>query len=286
MPLLKASNVPLFYLPGKAAKGARRLLDYYRRRETILAEKAEGQRDLPAPPKAALESLRHLVVGAGRQPLTEHDSKRALSRFGISPTKEVLCSSPEEAVRAAERIGYPVALKVASQQITHKTEAGGVRLGIASASALVNAYASMLASVRAHQPEARLDGLLVQQMVAEGIEVILGISRDEQFGPVLMLGLGGILVEALGAAAWRVCPIGRGEAREMIDEVKGLSQLLAGYRGRPKADAEALVDTLVNVSRLACWARDEISSLDINPLAVLPEGRGAVALDAVIIPAS
>lgn len=286
LPLLKASNVPLFYLPGKGAKGARRLLDYSRRREAILAEQRQGRRVVPAPPGTALDSLRDLVAGAGRQPLTEYDSKRALALFGVSATKEVRCSGGEEAMRAAERIGYPVALKVVSQQIAHKTEAGGVRLGIPDAAALARAIDGVLASVRSRQPEARLDGLLVQQMVSGGIEVILGVSRDVQFGPVLMLGLGGILVEALGAAAWRVCPIGRREAQEMIGEVKGLSRLLAGYRGRPKADAEALVEALVHVSRMALWAKDEIASLDINPLAVLPEGQGAVALDALIVPVS
>jgi acyl-CoA synthetase (NDP forming) len=121
-------------------------------------------------------------------------------------------------------------------------------------------------------------------MVSGGVETIAGISRDPQFGPVLMLGLGGVLVEALGAVAWRICPIGPAEARAMIHEVKGLARILGGYRGLPKADIEALVDTLVRLSRLAVWAKDEIASLDINPLAVLPEGQGVVALDALIVP--
>ncbi len=122
LPLLKASNVPLFYLPGKGAKGARRLLDYHQRRAAILAETAAGGSDLPAPPAGTLKSLRRILGRGGRQPLSEHDSKQALALFGISTTSEALCGSAEEAVRAAERIGYPVALKVASQQIAHKTE--------------------------------------------------------------------------------------------------------------------------------------------------------------------
>ncbi len=159
-----------------------------------------------------------------------------------------------------------------------------MRLALADASALRNAYEEMIATVRTRQPEARVEGVLVQQMVSGGVEVILGVSRDDQFGPVLMMGLGGVLVEALGAASWRVCPVNPREAKEMIGEVKGLSRILAGYRGSPRADFEALLDALVSVSRLAVWASEEISSLEINPLAVLAEGKGAVALDALILP--
>ncbi len=284
LPLFQAGKVPLFYLPGKCAKGIRRLVDYYRTREGILAEKASGVGELPKAPEEALKGLRALVTAAGKLALNECDSKRALSLFGVSATREALCSSAEEAMRAAAQIGYPVAVKVVSQQIAHKTDAGGVRLGIAGPEALSAAYQGMLGQVKSGRPEAKIDGVLVQQMALDGVEVIIGVSQDAQFGPVLMLGLGGVLVEALGAASWRVCPIGPRDAREMIDEVKGLSQILAGYRGHPKADAEALADILVKVSRLAVWAKDDVSSLDINPLAVLPEGKGVMALDALIIP--
>jgi acyl-CoA synthetase (NDP forming) len=139
-------------------------------------------------------------------------------------------------------------------------------------------------SVAAYDPKAHIDGVLVQKMASGGIELIVGVSRDEQFGPVLMLGLGGVLAEALEAATWRVCPINRREAREMIGEVRGLAKLLAGFRGAPKADEDALVDALVAVSRLAVDAADDIASLDINPLSVLPEGQGAIALDALVVP--
>jgi len=321
LPVFQEGKVSLFYLPGKCAKGVRRLVDYYRTREEVLAETgrrgdeetgrqgdagtrgrgdAENVLSLPLGEREhalwhvhgseglsgrkPLDAVREMVAASGRQALTEYDSKRVLSLFGVPVTKEALCRGVEEATRAAAEIGYPVALKVVSQQITHKTEAGGVRLGIASPEALAASYEGMLAEVRSRHPEARIDGVLVQRMVRGGVEVIVGISRDPQFGPVLMLGLGGILVEALGAVSWRVCPIGLRDAREMIGEVKGLSKILAGYRGRPKADVGALEDTLVRISRLAVWAENEISSLDINPLAVLPEGQGVVALDALIVP--
>jgi acetate---CoA ligase (ADP-forming) len=284
LPLFQEGRVPLFYMPSKCAKGIRRLVDYYRTREGILAEKASGTGGLPAAPEQAVKELRAAVAAAGTLALNEYDSKRLVSLFGVSATKEVLCSGAEQAKRAAAEIGYPVALKVVSPQITHKTEAGGVRLGLAGPEALAAAYTEMLTQVKSKCPEAKIDGVLVQQMVHNGVEVILGVSRDPQFGPVLMLGLGGVLVEALEAVSWRVCPVGPRDAREMIGEVKGLSKILAGYRGHAKADSEALVDALVKVSRLAVWGNEEISSMDINPLAVLPEGEGVRALDALIFP--
>lgn len=284
LPQFQEGKVPVFYMPSKCAKGIRRLVDYYRAREEILAEKASGAGELPAVPEKALKELQTSVAAAGRSALNEYDSKRIVSLFGIAVTKEVLCTDAEDAKRAAAEIGYPVVLKVVSQQITHKTDVGGVRLGITDPEALTAAYGGMLDQVKSTCPEANIDGVLVQQMVDRGVEVIVGVSHDPQFGPVLMLGLGGVLVEALGAASWRVCPVGVRDAREMIGEVKGLSKILAGYRGHAKADTEALTDALVKISRLAAWAKDEITSLDINPLAVLPEGSGVRALDALIIP--
>ena len=307
---LQAGNVPVFYLPGRCAKGVRRLADYYRTREAILAEEGAdrllgapasrrpgsgGERpslqsgpppdELPSLERKAMEALLALLSRAGSRPLSEHDSKTALSLFGVPTTKEAVCATTEEAVRAAEAIGYPVALKVASQQIAHKTEAGGVRLGITNAAELAAAREEMLATVSSRCPQADIDGVLVQQMVRGGVEVIVGVSRDRQFGPVLMVGMGGIMTEALGAAAWRVCPVTKRDALEMIEDVKGLAKILAGYRGLPKADVPALADTLVRISHLAFWAKEEISSLDVNPLAVLPDGQGVVALDALVVPA-
>jgi acetate---CoA ligase (ADP-forming) len=282
LPAFQEGKVPVFYMPGKCAKGLKRLVEYYQTREGILAEKASGAGALSAAPEQAMKELR--AAAAGGRALNEYDSKRMVSLFGVGATQEVLCRDVEEAKRAAAKIGYPVALKIASQQIAHKTESGGVRLGLTGPDELAQAYGEMMKRVGAACPSAKIDGVLVQQMVHDGVEVIVGVSRDSQFGPVLMLGLGGVLVEALGAASWRVCPIGPRDAREMIGEVKGLSKILAGYRGHAKADAGALADALVKVSRLAVWAKEEISSLDINPLAVLPEGKGVLALDALIIP--
>jgi acyl-CoA synthetase (NDP forming) len=144
----------------------------------------------------------------------------------------------------------------------------------------------MLRTVREHAPDARIDGFLVQPMITGGTELIVGVSRDVQFGPVLMLGLGGIYAEALSAAAWRLCPVTRREAHEMIAEIKGLPQILGAFRGRLAADVDAVIDTLVKVSGLAVASADQVESIDINPLVVLPRGQGAIAVDACIVPAT
>jgi acetate---CoA ligase (ADP-forming) len=277
---LRKSDVPLFYSPGRAAKAGRRLVAYHRTRDASLAERASKV----SPLKQDLNAIRALVREANGASLNERQSKSALAAYGVGGIGDRLCTDRTEALAAAKAIGYPVVLKIVSAQIPHKTEAGGVRLNIGDDKAMGEAYDAMMRSVSAFDPKAKIDGVLLQKMASGGIELIVGVSRDEQFGPVLMLGLGGVLAEALEAATWRVCPINRREAREMIGEVRGLSKLLAGFRGSPKADEDALVDALVAVSRLAVDAADEIASLDINPLSVLPEGQGAIALDALVVP--
>ncbi len=279
---LRASDVPVFYLPAKAAKAARRLVDYHRTRALCMKERGEP---LSVPTDlAAVEKLRRQVAISGGRAFTEHESKRALAAFRLPVVEEAFCRNVAEAVAAAERLGFPVAVKIVSPDILHKTEVGGVRLGIGDAAALSEACEAMLNAVKSRAPKAAIDGFLVATMIGDKIELIVGLAQDPLFGPVLMLGLGGVLAEALEATAFRVCPINAREARDMIGEVRGLPKILAGFRGAPKADTEALVEVLVRVSELAVVARDDLASLDINPLAVLAEGRGAVALDALLVP--
>ena len=280
--LVRTSNVPLFSLPGKAAHAARRLVDYHQTRRAFLSD-SDLRRPAPLEERRR-QALSDILTAGKGSPLTEYDSKRVLALFGIQVSQDVFCQDAAACQRAATEVGYPVALKISSPQIVHKTEVGGVRLGIADSETLALACADMLRSVRQHAPHAHVDGFLVQRMVTGGTELIVGVSRDAQFGPVLMLGLGGIFAEALSAAAWRVCPVTRREAREMISEIKGLAQILGGFRGRPAADVDAVIDTLVSVSRLAVSGADQIQSLDINPLVVLEKGRGAIAVDASIVP--
>lgn len=279
---LRASDIPVFYLPAKAAKAGRRLIDYHRTRALWVAERREAS---PVPTDlAAAENLRRQVAKTGSRALTENESKRALAAFGLPVVEEILCRDVAEATKAAARLRYPVALKIVSPDILHKTEVGGVRLGIADPAALAEACEAMLASVGRHAPAAAVDGFLVAPMIGDKVELIVGIAQDPLFGPVLMLGLGGVLAEALEATAFRVCPINAREARDMIGEVRGLPKILAGFRGAPKADTGALVEALVRVSEFAVATKDDLASLDINPLAALAEGRGVVALDALLVP--
>jgi acyl-CoA synthetase (NDP forming) len=282
--MLQESKLPLFSLPGKAALAAKRLARYHERRRSILSDQAGGIE--LAEQVQRHERLDELLALAAGAPLTEAESKLVLSWFDVPSPAHALCASAEDAVRAAARIGYPVALKVLSRHITHKTEAGGVRLNIGDRQALDAAWDGIVAAVRSRSPEARIEGMLVEHMVSGGIELIVGVSHDSHFGPVLMLGMGGVLAELVASAAWRVCPINRREAGEMIEQIKGLSQLLSGYRGLPPLDRGALIETLVNVSTLGAVAADSIRSLDINPVSVLPQGAGVIALDALIVPAS
>ncbi len=197
-------------------------------------------------------------------------------------TREVRASSAEDAVKAAERLGYPVALKVDSPDILHKTEAGAVRLGVPSAEEVRRAYTEIMARAAAHSPNATVSGLLVQEMVAEGVEVIIGVSYDAQLGPMLLFGTGGVMVEVYEDVAVRRCPLTLSESLAMLSEVKG-ARLLRGFRGRPPADVAALADTLVRVSWLAVHLNGHLTELDINPLMVLPAGRGVKAVDALAV---
>jgi acetyltransferase len=168
----------------------------------------------------------------------------------VQSAREQLANSAEAAVAAAEQLGFPVALKVDSPDILHKTEAGVVRLNLGDPTQVRTAHTEILANAKAHAPQARIGGVSVQEMVGDGVEFIVGVSCDPQLGPVLLFGSGGVMVEVYNDVALRRCPITHAEAQVMIAEVKG-ARLLHGFRGRPAADVEALADTLVRVSHLA-----------------------------------
>ena len=202
--------------------------------------------------------------------------------WGVGSAREVRVASVEAAVDAAEQLGFPVALKVDSPDILHKTEAGVVQLNLRDVAKVRSGYATVLANAKAYAPQARINGVSVQEMVGDGVEVIVGLSCDPQLGPVLLFGSGGVMVEVYNDVALRRCPITPQEAQAMIAEVKG-ARLLQGFRGRPAADVEALADTLVHVSHLAMHMEGHLAELDINPLMVLPSGRGVKAVDALIV---
>lgn len=215
-------------------------------------------------------------------PLNEAAALALLKEVGIPTMPFRIVQSAEAAVVAAQALGYPVVLKIVSSDIIHKSDVGGVRLALADASAVRHAYEAITLDVKSNAPDATQDGMLVAPMIRDGVECILGVQRDPVFGPIVMFGLGGVFVETMKDVSFRLAPFGREEALRMIDEVKARS-LLRGARGRPVADVGALADALARLSRVAVAMKDRVDSIDINPFTVLPEGRGALALDAIII---
>jgi acyl-CoA synthetase (NDP forming) len=194
-----------------------------------------------------------------------------------------VAKSKDRALSIARTLGYPVAIKVQSPDIPHKTEARAVRLNIASDAELASAYDELFSNARAYRKDARIEGVLVQEMVKDGIETILGVTNDRLFGPAVMFGVGGIFAEVLKDVAFRLAPVTPSAAREMVEETAG-HPVLAGARGRPRADVDALVDAIVRLSALALDLKDHVAELDINPLFVFAEGKGVKAADALIKP--
>jgi acyl-CoA synthetase (NDP forming) len=213
--------------------------------------------------------------------LSEVEGRRLLAAYGIPGPREGVAQTANEAVAIADSIGYPVVLKILSPDILHKTEIGGVRVGLADGEAVEDAFRQVMDAAGQHHPSARMDGALVQEMVVDGVEVILGLLRDPDFGPAVLYGSGGILVELLRDSSLRLPPLTRAQALAMIDETKG-ARLLRGFRGRPAADVDGLADALLRLSQLALDLGDLISALDINPLVVLPAGQGVLAVDALV----
>jgi acyl-CoA synthetase (NDP forming) len=215
--------------------------------------------------------------------MTEHESKQVLAAYGVTCTRELLCGSAEQAVSAAREIGPPVALKVMSPRILHKTEAGVIALNLCAEEEILEQYDRLLEAARSYDPGARIDGVLCQQMAAGAVaEAIVGLLIDPQFGPAVIFGMGGIMVEALGDRALGIPPLDRDTARRMIEQTR-TSRMLEGFRGAPPADIEALIDVLIAVGNLALDWSERIEALDINPLLILPEGRGVVAVDALLV---
>jgi acyl-CoA synthetase (NDP forming) len=275
---LKAAHIPIFYLPECLAKGLRHLLDYHDWRDQRLADGFGNAPAATVPQQQTLARLRSL----GRRTLSESESKELIAAWGVPISREQRTGSADEAVDAARTIGYPVALKVDSPDILHKTEAGVLRLGLQDAEQVRVAYAEVMANAASAAPNAAIPGVLVQEMVAGGVEIIVGIFYDDQLGPMLLFGAGGVLVEVYDDVALRCCPITRAEALAMVSKVKG-ARLLKGFRGQPAADIDALADTLVQMSHLAVHLEGTLAELDINPLMVLPAGQGVRAVDALVV---
>lgn len=211
----------------------------------------------------------------------EATAKRLLAAAGLAVVPERVCTTPEEAVAAAAELGWPVVLKIVSPDILHKSEIGGVLLGIGDAGAVRAGFATLLARARAAAPAARIAGVLVARQLSGGVECILGIKRDPVFGPVALFGLGGVFVEVLHDVVLRRCPFGEDEAARMIGAIQG-APLLHGARGRRPADVAALAAMLARLSAFAVAAGPRLLSIDLNPVLAMPAGEGAYCADAVI----
>lgn len=211
--------------------------------------------------------------------LTEIESKELLKKAGIPVVETKLARSKKEAISISKKVGFPVVLKISSPDVVHKSDSGGVKLGLANATQIGKAYNEIISSVKQAYPEAQIEGVSVQPMAPSGVEVIVGMSKDPQFGPVLMFGLGGILVEVLKDVSFRIVPVTERDAREMIREIKGYP-VLEGYRGQKPASIPALEKLIVKVSQFV-EKNPQIKELDLNPIFAYPDK--AVAVDARII---
>ena len=218
----------------------------------------------------------------GREQLTQVEALALVAAYGIHAARGELATSEDDAARVAAELGYPVVLKIVSPDIVHKTEIGGVRVGLATEAELRDACREMLARVAAVMPAARVDGVLVQEMVAGGCETIVGVAGDPAFGPLVMFGLGGIFVEALRDVVFRIAPLDDAEAIAMTSAIRGTS-LLDGLRGRPRADRAAIASVLRRIGQLAVDV-PEIVELDVNPLLAMRDRT--IALDARVRVAS
>jgi acyl-CoA synthetase (NDP forming) len=262
----EAAGVGLFEDPWGAVKAVAAAMRCAERLATPPAPLPPVPTNLPALPK-------------GR--IAEHEAKRILAEAGIPILTELLVTSAGQASDAAKQIGERLVLKIVSPDLPHKTEIGGVMLDVPGSEAGA-AYDRLIARVKERAPRAHIAGVLVSPMVKGGVETILGVQDDPVFGPVVLLGLGGIFVEVLRDVTFRIAPFGVEEAHKMIGELRSVA-MLQGARGQPPCDLDALALALSNLSIFAAAQKGQFTSIDINPLLVRPKGQGAAALDALIL---
>jgi len=273
--ILSEGGVPCLQGTGEALGAAAALVRRMEFRNRVRAPQSA------AAPPAGLEALQFSL--RGRNGVLPHPlAVEVLNAFGITVAGEHLVHNRQDAHAAMASVGGAVALKVASRFIPHKTETGLLQLGLTSPVELDAAWDRLHTNLHTHHPGVEIDGILVQPMAPAGsVEALVGVSRDEAFGPAVVVGLGGIFVELLKDTVLELAPLGDDEARRMIGCLKG-AELLRGFRGRPRADEDALVDLVVKISRLAHWLEKEISAMDLNPVMVLPRGEGIRIVDIVM----
>lgn len=270
--ILNQHSIPNYSFPERAVGALKAMADFWE----------QSQRPFPTYEQFTVDHNRvkrvfRRVRREGRLSLGDAEAREIMEAYGLRIPHSVLAKTAEEAVQAANSMGYPVVMKVASPDILHKSDIGGVRLNVRDADQVRDLFDLLIYRAQRYMPEAQIWGVLVQEMVAKGKEVIIGVNRDPQFGPLLMFGLGGIYVEVLKDVTFRIAPVSRQEATEMMDEIRSY-HLLRGVRGEKPSDLEAIVDAILRVSQLVTDF-PEIVEMDINPLMVHEAGSGAVAVD-------
>jgi acetate---CoA ligase (ADP-forming) len=273
---LQQHGIPVYRFPENAAKAFGAIYRYakWMNRQSLAQFKLTHETEA-----AAKIISNHLA--AGKTYLGELDGLDLLNCYGMNTLSTHLATSAQEAIEIAERMGFPVVMKIVSPQILHKSDAGGVVVGIETKQGVEKVFQNIVDQAKAYDSKAEIEGVLIQKMAPKGVEVILGMSRYPKFGPLLMVGLGGIFVELFQDVVFRLAPIGRNEARRMIRKIKGY-KIFKGFRGRPKADVEMLEKLVVSLSNMVT-NHPEIQQIDVNPLLVHEKGKGATVADCRII---
>jgi len=279
---LESQGIANFYTPENAVE-AFSFLCAHRRNQAQLLEvpAAMAPKNIARPDLVKANAIRDTALAQGRTLLAEHEAKALLAACGVPVPPSILAATREAALRAASEIGFPVVLKIVSPDISHKSDVGGVRLGLQNMEMVASAFEDLMRHVRALRPEARIEGALVQPMLryADSREVLVGMTTDPVFGPIISFSAGGVSVEAVGDAAVALPPLNAALARELMGRTR-VSKLLSGYRGVPAVNFDALVDILCGVSRMAC-ALPWLKEMDLNP--VLAHPGGAVIADARVV---
>jgi acyl-CoA synthetase (NDP forming) len=274
---LLQSRLPVFRTFANCVRAVRAYIDYW----AFIEHYESPFDDAPTKPLPGAKKARAILAAAeSGTALSEWSSKQVLRAYGIKTTNDLLCKTAAEAVKAAKAIGFPVVMKVSSPDLLHKSDAGVVRVGVVAPKEVRFVFDELLTKAKRADRKARIEGVIVTEMVSGGVETLIGVSHDPLFGPVVTVGLGGIFVEVLHDVTFRVPPFHRDEAQRMVDELQGAA-VLRGVRGAKPVDEAALVDTIMKVQRLALDLADDVSELDVNPLVV--RSRGVVALDALVV---
>ena len=273
--VLQGNRMPMFVHPESMGGVLKAMLKYSEWRSQKLEE--------AAPLKKVDKSVAEKILRAPGAPKVfgEAQTRPILTAYGIPMIKGGMASNPVAAAKLADEIGFPVVMKIVSPQILHKSDVGGIYLNLQNENEVMAAYERMFIEIGRKMPEARLEGVMIEQMAGSGQEVIVGMRRDAGFGPLMMFGLGGVYVELFKDVAFRVAPISEKEALEMISET-GAGKLLKGFRGQPACDLEAVVSCIQQLGQLALDF-PEIAEVEVNPLLVHAQGQGALVLDGRII---